>query len=94
MSSIKDVSNLEGGGVKTFPNLPTDISEKIPTRGRGMSKNRKKLPTSHLLWTVFERSFIYYVSTFMVDGDQTLLIFTTKGQLISKCPFGVIQGVS
>ena len=55
-----------------------------------MSKNRKKLSTSHLLWTVFERSFIYYVSIFKGDGDQTLLIFTTKSHLISKCLFGVI----
>ena len=91
MPSIKDVGHLEGEeGSKLSQNLTTDRSGKIATRGRGVSKNRKKLPTSHLLWTVFERSFIYYANTFMGNGDQTLLIFTTKGQLISKCSFGVI----
>ena len=50
--SIKYVSNVDGpgGGVKNWPKLSMDSSEKVPTWGRGMSKIHKK--GRRLLWTV------------------------------------------
>ena len=40
---LKTSAFLRRGGVKNWPNLPTDISKKLPTEG---VKNREKLPTS------------------------------------------------
>ena len=53
--SIKNVSNWGipqlgggGGGVKNWSKLPTDTTKKLASWGRGVSKIRKKLPTSFI----------------------------------------------
>ena len=45
---MNDVGNWEGAGVKKWPKLPTDSTEKLPTLGRGVLKNPEKLPTSFM----------------------------------------------
>ena len=44
--SFKTSARLRGGGVKNWPNLPTDSSKKLPTEGGVGVKNRENLPTS------------------------------------------------
>ena len=41
--SIKDVGNSEGGGVKFHWHLPRGRSKKLPTWGRGVSKNLENM---------------------------------------------------